>query len=69
MVVTIIIGTIAKPSNPSVRFTALEEPTITNIENINQKYPTFIISSLKMGNVKNEYNLALNNKKVKMKIK
>ena len=27
---TNIIGTVAKPSNPSVRFTAFEEPIITN---------------------------------------
>ena len=30
---TIIIGTIAKPSNPSVRLTALADPTITKIIN------------------------------------
>ena len=29
----IITGTIAKPSNPSVKFTALDEPTITKIVN------------------------------------
>ena len=27
---TNITGTVAKPSNPSVKFTALEEPIITN---------------------------------------
>ena len=37
VVVTMTIGTIAKPSKPSVKLTALEEPTITTIEKINQK--------------------------------
>ena len=27
---TNITGTVANPSNPSVRFTALDDPTITN---------------------------------------
>ena len=31
---TKITGTVANPSNPSVKFTALEEPTITKIEKI-----------------------------------
>ena len=30
---TNITGTVAKPSNPSVRFTAFEDRTITNKEN------------------------------------
>ena len=30
---TNIIGTVAKPSNPSVKFTALEDPIITNKPN------------------------------------
>ena len=30
---TIITGTIAKPSKPSVKFTAFEEPTIIKIAN------------------------------------
>ena len=40
------MGTIASPSNPSVRLTAFEDPTITSIENINQKYPILIIKFL-----------------------
>ena len=31
--VTNITGTVANPSSPSVKFTALEEPTITKIAN------------------------------------
>ena len=36
---TNITGTVANPSSPSVRLTALEDPTIINIEN-GKKKPT-----------------------------
>ena len=35
----IITGTIASPSNPSVKFTELEAPTTTKIENGMNKKP------------------------------
>ena len=42
----------AKPSNPSVRFTALDEPMITNIENGIKNQPKFKIKFLKNGKYK-----------------
>ena len=39
----------AKPSNPSVRFTALDEPTIIKIENGIKNQPRFITTFLKKG--------------------
>ncbi len=39
----IIIGTIAKPSKPSVKFTALDEPTTTKLE---KKHHTNIPKSI-----------------------
>ena len=44
---TKITGTVAKPSRPSVRFTALDEPTITNTEKGIKNQPKFIIKFLK----------------------
>ena len=35
---TNIIGTVAKPSNPSVKFTAFDEPIITNKPNGIKKF-------------------------------
>ena len=46
---TKITGTVANPSNPSVKFTALEEPTITKIENGIKNHPRLIIKFLKNG--------------------
>ena len=49
---TNITGTVAKPSRPSVRFTALDEPTITNTEKGIKNQPRFINKSLKKGKYK-----------------
>ena len=49
---TIITGTIARPSRPSVKFTAFAEPTITIIIKGIEKYPKFIKTSLSSGRVK-----------------
>ena len=46
---TSITGTVAKPSNPSVRFTALEDPTITKIEKGIKNQLKLIIKFLKNG--------------------
>ena len=40
---TNITGTVAKPSRPSVRFTALEEPIITNTAKGIKNHPRLII--------------------------
>jgi hypothetical protein len=46
-------GKIAKPSRPSVKFTALDEPTRTNIPvKINKNGDIGIIASLKNGTIK-----------------
>ena len=46
---TSITGTVANPSSPSVRFTALDAPMITNIPNGIKKRPMFQIKFLKKG--------------------
>ena len=46
---TKITGTVARPSNPSVKFTALEAPTITKTENGIKNQPRLINKSLKKG--------------------
>ena len=49
---TKITGTVAKPSNPSVKFTAFEEPTITKIEKGIKNQPKLITKFLKNGKYK-----------------
>ena len=44
---TNITGTVAKPSNPSVKLTALEDPTIINTEKGMKNQPRFINKFLK----------------------
>ena len=46
----IITGTMARPSRPSVRFTALPAPTMMKIANSTKNQPRLITSSLKNGN-------------------
>ena len=46
---TSIIGTVAKPSNPSVKLTALEDPIITNRPNGIKNIPRSKIKFLKKG--------------------
>ena len=46
---TNITGTVAKPSNPSVKFTALDAPIITNNANGIKKNPKLRIKFLKKG--------------------
>ena len=46
---TKITGTVASPSNPSVKFTELEAPATTKIENGINKKPKLIKKSLKNG--------------------
>ena len=46
-----IVGTIASPSNPSVRFTAFELPSITSIANTGKNQPSGISTSLNTGTV------------------
>ena len=45
-------GTVARPSNPSVRLTAFDEPIITNIANGIKNHPRFMIKFLKNGKYK-----------------
>ncbi len=45
----IITGTMARPSRPSVRFTALPAPTMTNAPNSTKNMPRFSTTSLKKG--------------------
>ena len=45
----IITGTIARPSRPSVRLTALEEPIITSAPNSGNASPSGMIRSLNTG--------------------
>ena len=45
----IITGMIASPSSPSVRFTALAEPTITMMQKGTKRMPRFSSVSLKTG--------------------
>ena len=44
-----MVGTIASPSSPSVRFTALEAPIITNIATSGNSRPNEIIRFLNTG--------------------
>ena len=44
------MGTVAKPSNPSVKFTAFDEPIITNKPNGIKNIPISNIKFLKKGN-------------------
>jgi hypothetical protein len=46
-----IVGTMASPSSPSVRFTALLEPIITNAPNSGKANPSGISTSLNTGTV------------------
>ena len=46
---TNITGTVAKPSNPSVKFTAFEAPIITNKPKGIKKIPIYKIKFLKKG--------------------
>ena len=46
---TNIIGTVARPSRPSVKFTAFEDPIITNKPNGIKKIPRSKIRFLKKG--------------------
>ena len=46
---TSIIGTVAKPSSPSVKFTALDEPMITNNPKGIKNIPRSNIKFLKKG--------------------
>ena len=46
---TNIIGTVAKPSSPSVKLTALDEPIITNNPKGIKNIPNLIIKFLKKG--------------------
>ena len=50
-IVIIITGSIARPSKPSVRFTALELPTIIKIEISTNTIPKSKIMSLKKGTI------------------
>ena len=45
-------GTVANPSKPSVRLTALDEPIITKTENGIKNHPRLIIKFLKNGKYK-----------------
>ena len=49
---TKITGTVAKPSSPSVRLTAFEEPTITKAAKGIKNQPKLIIRFLKKGKYK-----------------
>ena len=49
---TRITGTVANPSNPSVKLTALEDPTIINTEKGMKNQPRFINKFLKNGKYK-----------------
>ena len=45
----IMTGTMARPSRPSVRFTALPAPTMTKAPKITKNQPKFSTMSLKNG--------------------
>ena len=49
---TNITGTVAKPSRPSVKFTAFDEPTIINIPKGIKNHPKLTIRFLKKGKYK-----------------
>ena len=51
-----MIGTIASPSRPSVRFTALPAPTMTNAPTGMKNQPRLTSQSLKNGNVSDDEN-------------
>ena len=46
---TKITGTVAKPSRPSVKFTAFDEPTITKTEKGIKNHPKFTTKFFKKG--------------------
>ena len=46
---TSITGTVAKPSKPSVKFTAFDDPTNTKIQNGIKNQPKLITKFLKNG--------------------
>ena len=48
-VATKITGTVARPSSPSVKFTALDDPTIMKIEKGIKKIPKYKTKFLKKG--------------------
>ena len=48
-----MIGTIARPSKPSVKLTALAEPIITKITKGIKKIPRFIYTSFRKGSYNN----------------
>ena len=48
---TITVGSIASPSSPSVRFTALLEPTITRNAKGTNQMPSGMATSLKNGTI------------------
>ena len=58
---TNIIGTVARPSNPSVKLTALEDPIITNKPNGIKNIPKSKIKFLKKGSKYYLYIHALKN--------
>ena len=47
---TSITGTVAKPSSPSVKFTAFDDPTIIKIANGIKNKPKWSVKFLKNGN-------------------
>ena len=49
---TNITGTVAKPSKPSVRLTAFDEPMITNTANGKKNHPRLMNKFLKNGKYK-----------------
>ena len=49
---TSITGTVAKPSRPSVRLTAFDDPIITNTANGIKNHPRLKIKFLKKGKYK-----------------
>ena len=46
-----MVGTMASPSSPSVRFTAFDAPIITSMPNTGKKQPSGISTSLNTGTV------------------
>ena len=53
---TMITGTMASPSSPSVRFTALPAPTMTKAPNTRKNQPSGSSQSLKNGKVSDDAN-------------
>ena len=64
---TSITGTVAKPSKPSVKFTALEAPMITNKPNGIKNNPMCKIKFLKKGKYKLNKTRVRNNLPVSIK--